>query len=273
MTAIISLTTDFGLSDPYVAAMKGVILSRNPDAVIVDISHDIRPQRIEQGAFVLAAAWPYFPAGSIHIAVVDPGVGTSRAAIVLSTPKGTFVGPDNGILSAALPDEERPACTEGPRRVSLPAGHSARCLSDDRFHRRPVSETFHGRDIFAPVAAHLSLGVPPEELGPRLSEVVALPAFRAVPLADGALAGRIVHVDRFGNLVSDVHADQLLSNRITAEIGGRRIAGLGRTYAESEGLVALIGSSGFLEVALREGSAAREIGADVGDTLVVRSAL
>lgn len=273
MTAIISLTTDFGLSDPYVAAMKGVILSLNPDAVIVDISHDIRPQRIEQGAFVLAATWPYFPARAIHVAVVDPRVGTSRAAIALGTPTGTFVGPDNGILSAALPDAARPASSEGPRRVSLPAGHSAHCLSNDRFHRRPVSETFHGRDIFAPVAAHLSLGVPLEELGPHLSEVVALPPFRAVPQADGALAGRIVHVDRFGNLVSDVHADQLLSNRITAEIGGRRIAGLGRTYAEAEGLVALIGSSGCLEVALREGSAAKEIGADVGESLVVRSAL
>ncbi len=273
MTAIISLTSDFGLSDPYVAAMKGVILSINPDAVIVDISHDIRPQRIEQGAFVLAAAWPYFPAAAIHVAVVDPGVGTGRAAIALESRQGTFVGPDNGILSAALPDEARPASSEGPRRVSLPAGHSARCLSNDRYHRQPVSETFHGRDIFAPVAAHLSLGVPLEELGPSLSEVVALPPFRAAPQADGALAAHIVHVDHFGNLVSDVHAEQLRSNRITAHIRGQRIAGLGHTYAESEGLVVLIGSSGFLEVALRAGSAAKEIGADVGEPLVVRSAL
>ena len=267
---IITLTTDFGLSDPYAASLKGVILSVNPDATIVDIAHSLRPQRIDQGAFILASAWPYFPPGTIHVAVVDPGVGTERRAIALATPAGAFVGPDNGILSAALADQTRERAGRGPSPVPLPPGTAAHLLTNDRFHRSPVSATFHGRDIFAPVAAHLSLGIPLDELGPETPEIVALPPFRAAPQPDGSLAGRVIHIDRFGNLVTDVRAEQLPKAPVLVEIRRRRIEGLSPTYGHKRGLQAVIGSTGFLEIALREGNAARELRADIGEPIIVR---
>ena len=271
MSSIISLTTDFGLSDPYVAAVKGSILAINPDATIVDISHSIPPQDIERGAFVLACAFPYFPAGSIHVAVVDPGVGSERRALAVSSPAGVFIGPDDGILSAALPDTARDAVEgHGAVSVSLPADIRAFALSDSRFHRAPVSPTFHARDIFGPVAARVSLGVLPSELGPEVKEVTALAPFRAEVGDDGTLRGRIVHLDRFGNLVTDVRADQLRGPDVEVEIAGRLIAGLSRTYADSAGLSALIGSCGFLEIAFSGGSAETELGAQTGDAVVVR---
>jgi len=271
MASIISLTTDFGLSDPYVAAVKGSILTLNPDATIVDISHGIPPQDLERGAFVLACALPYFPAGSIHIAVVDPGVGSERLALAVSTPAGVFIGPDNGILSPAFPDTARDAVEgRGAVAVSLPAGIRAFALSDSRFHRVPVSPTFHTRDIFAPVAARVSLGVPPSELGPEVKEVTALPPFRAEVGDDGAVRGRVIHLDRFGNLITTVRADQLRSPDVEVEIAGRVIAGLTRTYADSARLTALVGSCGFLEIAFSGGSAETELGAQAGDAVVVR---
>ncbi len=266
---IITLTTDFGLSDPYVGSLKGVILSINPDATIVDITHDIRPQRVEQAAFVLATAWPYFPPASIHLAVVDPGVGTERRAIALATPSGAFLGPDNGVLSAALPDQVRQAASAGPRLVHLPPDTAAHLVTDERFHRAPVSPTFHGLDVFAPAAAHLSLGTPVSDLGPAVPEVLALPPFRARPQADGSLAGRVIHIDRFGNLITDVRAEQMPRPPLV-EICERRIEGLSRTYADRPGLLAVIGSVGFLEIAVNGGSAARELGADIGEALCVR---
>jgi len=273
VSPIITLTTDFGLSDPYVASMKGIILSINPDVVIADITHAVEPQQIEQGAFLLAAAWSYFPSGSIHVAVVDPGVGTERRAIALATPAGTFVGPDNGILSAALPDQARRAAGEKPHPVPLPPGTAAHLLTNERFHRIQVSATFHGRDIFAPVAAHLSRGVPLDELGPPVGEIMALPPFRARSQPDGSLLGRVIHIDRFGNLITDVRAEQLPPPLpLVVEIAGRRIRGLSPTYGHGTGLLALIGSSGFLEIALRQGSAALELGAHPGDSLLVRGA-
>jgi S-adenosylmethionine hydrolase len=271
MSSIISLTTDFGLSDPYVAAVKGSILALNPDVTIVDISHGIPPQDIERGAFVLACAFPYFPAGSIHLAVVDPGVGSERRALAVSTPDGVFIGPDNGILSAALPDTARDA-VEGRRAVAIspPAGIRAFALSDSRFHRPSVSPTFHARDIFAPVAARVSLGVPPSELGPEVKEVTALAPFRAEVGDDGTVRGRVVHLDRFGNLITTVCADQLRGPDVEVEIAGRVIAGLTGTYADSAGLSALIGSCGFLEIAFSGGSAETELGSQAGDAVVVR---
>ncbi|HEU4758499.1 MAG TPA: SAM-dependent chlorinase/fluorinase, partial [Dehalococcoidia bacterium] len=168
---LITLTTDFGLADAYVGEVKGVIHSIAPAATIVDISHEVPPQAIEEGAFVLAAAWRYFPVGTVHVAVVDPGVGTERAAIAVVTEQAVFVGPDNGVLSAALPEEARKRAGAGPRRVALPRGTAAFLLTNERFQRQPVSATFHGRDIFAPAAAHIASGVRPEEMGPRATEV------------------------------------------------------------------------------------------------------
>ena len=268
----ITLTSDFGLSDPYAASVKGVILSINPDATILDVTHEVLPQQIEQGAFVLQAAAPYFPPGAIHVAVVDPGVGGERRAIALATERAVFVGTDNGVLSAALPDQARPDPEGLPTVVALPAGIEARLLSEPRFHRLPVSSTFHGRDIFGPVAAHLSLGVPLAELGPRVQGVVALPAFRGAVQPDGSVVGRVLHIDRFGNLVTSVRAEQIPDGAVAVEICGRRIEGLTRTYAEGSGAIALVGSSGVLEIAVSGGSARDEIGASIGDRVAVRPA-
>lgn len=269
--AIITLTSDFGLADAYVAAMKGVILSLNPNAVIVDVSHAIRPQRVEQAAFLVEAARPYFPADAIHVAVVDPGVGTERRGLALQTPLGVFVGPDNGVLSPALPEEVRRATGEGGGRVPLPEGTTGVELTNPRYHRLPVSDTFHGRDVFAPVAAHISLGVALPELGEAVEEAFVLPPFRALRRPDGSLAGRVVHVDVFGNLITDVRGEDLPPGEITVEVRGRPIKGLRRTYAKGMGLIALVGSSGYLEVALPGGSAAAETGADIGDPVAVRA--
>jgi S-adenosylmethionine hydrolase len=267
---IITLTTDFGLADPYLASMKGVILSLNPQAVIVDVSHAVRPQRIEQGAFLLEASLPYFPPGSIHVAVVDPGVGTERRAIAARAPGGIFVGPDNGVLSSALPDGIRSGAAEAGGRVRLPEGSSGVVLTDPRYHRHPVNDTFHGRDIFAPAAAHLSLGVPLSHLGERVDDMVALPPFRAWKQPDGSRNGRIVHIDVFGNLITDVRGEDLASPTLTVDVGGQQIAGLQRTYASGQSLTALVGSSGYLEIALSGGSAAAELAVDIGAPVVVR---
>jgi len=268
---IITLTTDFGLDDPYVAAMKGVILSLNPAATIVDITHQVRPHQVAQAAFLLAQALPYFPRGTIHVVVVDPGVGTARRALAVATPEMLLVGPDNGALSAGLSEETRRRAGPGPgaTEVELAEGHRAVALRRRRYMRKPVSDTFHGRDIFAPMAAHLSLGVELEALGPAVGKVRALPHFRARRLPDGTLEGRVVHVDRFGNVVTDVRAEDLPKGRVEVSIGGQRIEGLARTYEEEPELKALVGSAGYLEVAFRGGSAAYSLGVDVGAGVLV----
>jgi S-adenosylmethionine hydrolase len=267
---IITLTTDFGLADPYVAAMKGVILSLNPNVTLIDVTHAVRPQRPEQGAFLLETALPYLPPNAVHLAVVDPGVGTARRAIAVRSAAGTFVGPDNGLLSPALPDDARAALDE-PRPLPLPDGVRAVALTDPRFHRLPVSDTFHGRDVFAPVAAHLSLGTLLSDLGEPIDAIAALPAFRARAAPDGALLGRVLHVDAFGNLITDLRAEDLPPAPVL-EIAGVRIAGLARTYGVADGPCALVGSSGFLEVALPDGSAAAQLGVDIGEPVTLRPA-
>jgi len=268
---IITLTTDFGLDDPYVAAMRGVILSLNPAATIVDITHQVRPHQVAQAAFLLAQALPYFPRGTIHVVVVDPGVGTARQALAVATPEMLLVGPDNGALSAGLSEETRRRAGPGPEatEVELAEGYRAVALRRRRYMRKPVSDTFHGRDIFAPAAAHLSLGVGLEALGPAVGKVRALPPFRARRLPDGTLEGRVVHVDRFGNVVTDVRAEDLPKGRVEVSIGGQRIEGLARTYEEEPELKALVGSAGYLEVACRGGSAAYSLGVDVGAGVLV----
>ena len=264
---IVTLTTDFGLADPYVAAMKGVLLSRAPGVAIVDVSHDVRPQRIEQAVFITQSAWPYFPSGAVHVAVVDPGVGGERLAVALVTPRGFFVGPDNGVLSSALPDDVRPDLT-GP--TSLPDGCRAFAIMNERVLRAPVSATFHGRDVFAPAAAHLALGLPAVELGAPLDAVVALPPLRARPEPDGSLRARVVHIDRFGNAVTDARAGDLPAAGLVVEVCGQQIAGPVRTYADATGPAAIVGSAGYLEVALPGGSAAAALGIEIGDDALVR---
>ena len=270
MNRIITLTTDFGISDPYVAAVTETILNINPDAAIVDVSHSVKPQAVEQAAFLLSCVLPYFRRSSIHVVVVDPGVGTQRRGLALSTDEGVFVGPDNGVLSPALNDEEHQSGVDGHASLSFRLASKRSRLTNPHFQLSPLSDTFHGRDVFGPAAAHIALGVKPSDLGSRVDEIVALPPFRAIRTDNGRLIGRIIHIDRFGNSITTIHTDQLSSPGVCINIAGREIHGLYRSYADGNGLEALIGSSGFLEVAVNCGSAADTLGLLLGDSVSVR---
>lgn len=260
MTGPITFTTDFGLTGPYVASMKGVILGISPGAVMIDITHAIQPQNIQQTAIVLDAAIPYFPAGTIHVVVVDPGVGSERRPIAVFTDRACFVGPDNGVFSHIYRDEH-------VREI--------RHLSNSNFHLPAVSHTFHGRDIFAPVAAHLAAGVPPSVLGQIIADPVTahFPAPEQRP--DGGIRGRIIYADGFGNLISNIPR-QWLNARANwiFEIAGTTITGLSATYSDVQPgeLLALGGSAGLIEIAQRNGSAARHLGIGAGEALTVRPA-
>lgn len=277
MSAVITLTTDFGLSDAYVAAIKGVILGINPEAQVIDICHTIEPQNITQGAFVLSTAYPYFPRKTIHMVVVDPGVGTGRRAIILKTQQACFVAPDNGVLSYVIGQSLAKPVEKGglfsiKERVKPGADIEAVVITNSTFWRSPVSATFHGRDIFAPVAALLSLGFPPIEFGEAIDSIEVLPLSRPYKVPDGALVGHILHIDNFGNLITDIKSDDLpdKTESITTEVGGQLIFGLSRTYAEGSGLLAVIGSSDYLEVSLKGGDASALLDARVGDEVRLR---
>lgn len=257
---IITLTTDFGIDDIYVGVMKGVMLSINPACAIVDITHAVAPQDIAAGALALESACPYFPAGAIHVAIVDPGVGGSRRALVAETERSLFVGPDNGIFSFAL---------------STPGLKAVYELTAKDYFLPDVSATFHGRDIFAPVAAYLSKGMQPERMGRRIDDPVILPQAVPVMREAGILEGCIVHIDRFGNLITNVSRDMLTGfvreARIRAACKGSSITKILPSYAAAqEGeLFCVIGSSGCLEISLKNSSAAACIGACRGDSIVL----
>jgi S-adenosylmethionine hydrolase len=270
MAPVITLTTDFGTADAYVASMKGVILSLNPKAVIVDISHAIEPQNVLQAAFILSTAYPYFPKGTIHLAVVDPGVGSQRKAIILKTPAAFFVAPDNGILSYVI-DEHGKTPGKPARHIpsvadqrKLPPGLEAVAITNPEYWHHPVSSTFHGRDIFAPVAAHLSLGVSLHKFGDSMSQVHVFNIPRPYKNAQGDLIGRVLHVDSFGNLITNIRSNYLPAEKVTIAIGKQRINGISQFYAGTKGLAAITGSSGYLEISLTNGSAAAFVGAKVG---------
>ena len=254
---IITLLTDFGTRDAYVAAMKGVLLGLNPRAVLVDVTHEVPAQDVVAGAFILAQAAPYFPPGTIHLAVVDPGVGTGRRALAALARGQFWVGPDNGLLPWAWGSS--PDLTV----VSLTATN---------YFRPQVSATFHGRDLFAPVAAHLSLGVDLLSFGPPVPDPLPLP-FPAAVWNPGKIEGQIIYVDHFGNLVSNVPAAELqawLQNRgLTVRLGSHTISGLAATYEDAAPgeLLALSGSHGYLEIACNQDHAARRLGLGRGATL------
>jgi len=277
MGAIITLTTDFGLTDAYVAAMKGVILSINPEAKLIDICHTIKPQNIAQAAFVLSTAYKFFPKNTIHLVVVDPGVGTERRAIILRTPSADFVAPDNSVLSYIIQQSSTKPVADNVniQQVELEPGLEAVAITKPQFWRSPVSPTFHGRDIFAPVAALLSLGFPPIDFGEAITSVTMLPLPQPHRRPDGSLVGHILHIDSFGNLITNIKSDDLpqAKQTITIEVGNQLISGLSRTYAEGRGLLALIGSSGYLEVSLKGGSAGAFLNAEVGNEIRVRQQL
>ncbi len=278
MNPMITLTTDFGLTDAYVAAMKGVILGINPEAKLVDICHTIKPQNIAQAAFVLSRAYPFFPEGTIHVVVVDPGVGTERRAIILRTKSADFVAPDNGVLSYVIQQSIRGRGTEGVRlinnlqQIELEPGLEAVAITKPQFWRSTVSPTFHGRDIFAPVAARLSLGFPLTDFGEVITSVAMLPLPHPYQAVDGSVLGHVIHIDIFGNLITDIKSNDLPQARqaITIEVGNQLISELSRTYAEGSGLLALIGSDGYLEIALKGGSASAFLDAEIGDEVIIR---
>lgn len=266
--AIITLTTDFGLDDAYVAAMKGVILDINPDATIVDICHSIEPQNIRQGAFVLSTVHGYFPQDTVHLVVVDPGVGGPRRAIILETDSALFVAPDNGVLSYIIQAASTKQISR-PTPMKLPRGLQAFEINNSAYWRHPVSSTFHGRDILAPVAARVALGTPLNELGRPVASVNVFPLPRPGTDAGGNLTGHILHIDHFGNLITDITDEDLPASGYSIQVAGRRIGSLSRSYEQSQGLLAIIGSSGRLEIALNGGNAARLLGSRVGDKLQV----
>ncbi len=258
MRRIITLTTDFGTRDGFSGALKGVILGINPDATIVDISHEITPHDVAEGAIVFAVAAKYFPPDAIHVVVVDPGVGGARRALALQAGETFFVAPDNGVLSLAM--------THPLRAVQL---------TKPEFWLPRVSSTFHGRDIFAPVAAHLSLGVSLDTLGEPVASIARLPFDAPAPDADGNISGRVIHVDRFGNLLTNIPSEMVErrdASRLTVEIAGQVIRGLKRTYGDGARgqVIALPSSSWLLEIAVREGSAAEKLNVSVGAILTVR---
>jgi hypothetical protein len=272
MEAIITLTSDFGACGTYAAAMKGVILSINPKATIIDICHTISPQNIIQAAFIVGTTYHYFPPDSIHLVVIDPGVGSKRRGIILKTTTAFFVAPDNGVLSYVIRETSPQRAASGLKgdpcsveEKELGPGLQAISLTEPRFWRHPISSTFHGRDIFAPVAAHLSLGVPLEEFGKIVPSLLAFPLPQPQLDANGGLIGHIIHIDHFGNLITDVRREDLPSAEICLEICGWHIDGLSTSYAEGGELLALIDSSENLEVAAKDASAAKLLGARIGD--------
>lgn len=278
MSSIITLTTDFGYDDAYVAAVKGAVLSINPDANIVDISHSIKPQNILQAALILSVAYRYFPKQTIHMAIVDPGVGSERQGIILKTPSATFVAPDNGILSYIIDDlvsVENPQLTEQShdlKEMVFKKGLEAAAITDPRFWRHPVSSTFHGRDIFAPVAASLSLGISLYEFGEKINSLHVLPIPKPSLDSEGNLVGQVLHVDRFGNLITNIKSNDLPGKNVVVEVAGYCIQGISDYYAQNKGVMAVVGSSGYLEVSLRDGSACDFLGTTVGDEIKVTSA-
>jgi S-adenosyl-L-methionine hydrolase (adenosine-forming) len=257
---MITLTSDFGLKDPYVAEMKGAILTINPKATIIDITHDVQKFNIRMGAFMLASAAPYFPKGTVHLAVVDPGVGTERRAILVQTGQGFLVGPDNGVLMIAAQNQGIEYAYE---------------LANPKFMLPEVSNTFHGRDIFAPAAAYLDMDVKPEEFGPEITNVV-IPEFASVKLSNGILNGKVLHVDSFGNIITNISRKEIAKAKtlnVKLQNFSLRLS-LGKTYAQTKPreAIALIGSHGFLEIALNQGSAAEKFHIATEDKIEVTPA-
>ena len=263
--SIITLTTDFGTKDEYVGLMKGTILSINPSVIIVDITHQIDSQDIVQAAYSIYSAFSYFPAKTVHLIVVDPGVGTARNLLALETREQIFIAPDNGVLTLLFEEEDITSLV---------------CITNPNFFLIEVSATFHGRDIIAPVGAHISRGIKLKKLGAEigLRDVIHLDDIKACIRENGELSGKIVAIDHFGNLISNINSKKLTEFTQTNQkkefrfhIGSHVIIGLSKTYASvpPKAPVALIGSRGYLEIAVNQGNAGLFFNAKKGDTVRV----
>ncbi len=260
-SAVITLLTDFGLQDEYVGVTKGVILQIHPGATLIDLSHQIPLGDVPQASWLLAWSWPYFPKGTIHLVVVDPGVGSSRRLICLVHQGHLFLAPDNGVLSQVV------------SRVRAPVMYE---VSNRRYALKAVSHTFHGRDILAPAAAYLSRGLPPHRLGPRVRSLKLLksPSLHGGP--GRSVRGEIIHIDRFGNAVTNLPQEQVLRikrpSRVELRVKGRTLRGLSTSYqsaAKGSPLV-VVGSHRLVEIAVNQGSAAKKLGLRVGDPVWLR---
>lgn len=253
---VIALLTDFGTKDYFVGAVKGAILSINRQAAIVDITHEIPPQDILAASFTLRACYKNFPEKTIFVAVVDPGVGSERRAILVETENYYFIAPDNGLLSFIFEDANNFHVFE---------------LTNEKFFAPKVSRTFHGRDIFAPIAAHLSKGVEPDEFGREIENFKHLKSSKPKKISKKEIEAEIIHIDRFGNLITNLTKDDLPEN-FTLEIGGTTISKLQSFFAEAEKgeLFMITGSAGFLEVAVFGASAQEILRAEVGEKILLR---
>jgi hypothetical protein len=261
---LITLLTDFGTADYFVPAVKGVILSINPAATLVDLTHEVPAQDVEAAAFTLGACYRDFPPSTIHLAVVDPDVGSDRRAIVVAAGERFFVGPDNGLFSYVY-------AREIPRRVF----HAAR----EEFFRHPISATFHGRDLFAPLAAWLSLGLSPEVIGEEIQDYARFDIPRPVVHPDaGRITGQVIHIDRFGNCITNLTTRELTlddQRSVRLSLAGQEVARVGTHFAEargSDGLLAYLGSAGYWEIAVWRGSAAEQTGARRGTEVILNFA-
>lgn len=246
--SVIVLLTDFGLKDYYVGAMKGVISSINPNVQLIDISHETPPQDVRAAAYIIKCVYVYFPPGAIFVVIVDPGVGGKRKGIILKTAKYFFVAPDNGILSLI----------HDPDKIVH--------LTNQSYWLPSPSQVFHGRDIFAPVAAHLSKGVPLEEFGTEINELTRLPSLKPAVRKD-AILGEVIYIDHFGNLITNIERKDLESEQVVVEIKGQRLSGIKGFYSQVEAgqLLALWGSSGHLEISVNGGNARRVLGIERGE--------
>lgn len=294
---VITLLTDFGNQDAYVGIMKGVIAGINPFANIVDICHSVPPQDVFNGAYLLYTSYKYFPRKTIHVAVVDPGVGSRRDIVCVETKDYFFLVPDNGLLSFIIQNEK-------PKSIFR--------ITNNKYFLPSPSNTFHGRDVFAPVAAHLSLGAKPQQLGIKINQLEQLDIPKPVPKKAGQVEGQIIYIDRFGNLITNIKEEHMLNRErgtgmwwqksdvgskksevrgkkpdafektskekmllkygtMETTIGKKKIAGLSKTYTDvkaGESLV-LIGSAGFLEVSINQGNAQRYFKADKGSKIII----
>ena len=259
---IITLTTDFGMKDYFVGAVKGVILSANPAIHIVDITHEIPAQDVEAAAFTLLAVCEAFPEGTIHVAVVDPGVGSTRKTLIVQSGGQLFVGPDNGIFGYVMKDDAL-----------------VYEVTNTDYFRKPLSQTFHGRDVFAPLAAALSNGTRPSQLGKRTRTWVRLPEITPKHKNDGTIEGRIIHIDRFGNCVTNLTSgdisDKQIASGVVLSVGSKQVTSFRSFYAEGPGnsrqAFAIWGSAGFLEIAVQNRSAAALLKIKRGDKVVASS--
>jgi S-adenosylmethionine hydrolase len=270
MNNIITLTTDFGLQDEYVGVMKGVILARSPGITIVDLCHCIDRQNIPQAAMLIKSAFYYYPPGTIHVVVVDPGVGSDRRLLLVSAAKHLFLAPDNGVLTPLIGHAE------------FEAAYHITC---SKYYITPVSSTFHGRDILAPVAAELAKGLPMAEVGPLLQreELVTIHIARpASNKGEQKITGEVVAIDHFGNLLTNIDEKNIYGLAGTASLADVKVQvrnisinGIQNAYAQEDpgNLLAIIGSRGFLEIAVNKGSAAVNLDAEIGDTVVVKAGI